>query len=480
MKLRVLFCLSLSIFLAGSVSAATRTFTGVIDELWSNADNWDAIPGVDDKARVHSELPCILDYDAGIIQNYVGEGGNVGHLLLIDGAKLSVRQWTIIGYNGGEVDARHTIEVLDGELNGGHADYPNNGRIHVGRQGYGRLIIDYNGRVNMLHQDLQIGTDNGGDGVVELRGGLLDCGTSRLIASPNANATALVDFSGGVLKQAYSDDRLAEINGWIASGEIIAYDGDGTVLVNQENGDMIVKGLHPLNPTPTDSGSSLPGSIALEWTVDEGTPVDVWFGTKADLSDFEKIVDQQAATTVNVMTVAKQRYFWAVDTYAPGADEPNLGPIFDFQADNQAPSVDAGDDVTTWITDGSVVVALSGTVEDNDVTTTLWTVISEPDDPNSLDAVIADPEALNTTVTLSTPGEYVLQLQADDGEYLGTDTLTINVFSDHCEAAKSLPGWEAIPGDINLDCVVNELDEAIMLENWLNCNGLDCPDPNGL
>jgi hypothetical protein len=340
------------------------------------------------------------------------------------------------------------------------------------------LIIDYSGRVNMLHQELQIGTDNGGDGVVELRGGLLDCGTRRLIVSPNANATARVDLSGGRLKQAYSDDRLAEINGWIASGEIVAYSGDGTVLVEQENGDMIVKGLHPLDPAPTDGGSSVPGSIALEWTVDEGTPVDVWFGTQEDLSDFEKIVDKKTATSVNVTTAAKQRYFWAVDTYAPGAEEPSFGPIFDFYADNIPPHVETGDDVTTWITDGSVTVALTGTVTDVDATTLQWTVVSEPEDPNSPKAEIADPATLETSVTLSALGEYVLELAADDGEYTGSDTMIINVFGDHCEAAKSLAGWQAIPGDINLDCVVDELDEAILLENWLRCNGLDCPDPN--
>ena len=57
------------------------------------------------------------------------------------------------------------------------------------------------------------------------------------------------------------------------------------------------------------------------------------------------------------------------------------------------------------------------------------------------------------------------------------DTATvINVFSDHCEAAKSLPGWTAIPGGINLDCVVDQKDLDDLLEQRLNCNGLDCPD----
>jgi len=94
--------------------------------------------------------------------------------------------------------------------------------------------------------------------------------------------------------------------------------------------------------------------------------------------------------------------------------------------------------------------------------------------------VITDPSAEDTSITLSALGEYVLQLEASDGEYTGSDTLTINVFSDHCEAAKSLPGWTASPGDLNLDCVVDQLDMDILLEQWLECTGLDCPDPNAL
>ena len=45
-------------------------------------------------------------------------------------------------------------------------------------------------------------------------------------------------------------------------------------------------------------------------------------------------------------------------------------------------------------------------------------------------AVIADPTALQTTVTVSAEGTCVLQLEADDGEYTSSDTMTINVYPD--------------------------------------------------
>jgi prepilin-type N-terminal cleavage/methylation domain-containing protein len=40
-------------------------------------------------------------------------------------------------------------------------------------------------------------------------------------------------------------------------------------------------------------------------------------------------------------------------------------------------------------------------------------------------AVIADPAAEQTMVTVFAESTYVLQLEADDGEYTGSDTMTI-------------------------------------------------------
>jgi len=198
MKSRTILGICICLLLAGSLSAATRTFTGAVDQLWSNPDNWDAIPGVDDKARVHSEKPCILDYDAGVISQYVGEGGTIGHLRLVDGAQLSVRTWSIIGYNGGEPDARHTIEVLGGVYNAGHPDWANNGRLFVGREGYAHLIIDYTGVVNILHQAFQVGQSSGGDGIVEIRGGELKLNDNGLTFRAGTNSNASMDFLRGV------------------------------------------------------------------------------------------------------------------------------------------------------------------------------------------------------------------------------------------------------------------------------------------
>ena len=462
----------IALLLTCSLAADTR-FTGAVSDLWSNPDNWNnGLPDADDKVQIEGGALCVLDYDAGVIKHTALEGGNTTHLRLVDGAQVSVRDWSIIGYAGAPEEP-HLLEVLGGVYNA-------NARMFIGFLGSGMLVVDYAGVVNLNAQEFGVGENTGGKGIVELRGGSLNLLSNSglpLRFRAGANSTASMDFSGGVMTQAYTDARAAYVNDHIADGTITAYGGVGTVVVERTEEDvLVVKGLHPFNPVPADGIVVVPGSTRLEWTVDAGTPVDVWFGTTGD--DFTKIVEKQTVASVQVETVKGTRYFWAVDTYAPGAADPNLGPLFDFYADNLAPVVDAGANVTTWLDNGSVEVALTGTVTDADPTTSVWTVVSQPDDPNSADAVIADAAALETTVTLSALGQYVLELQGDDGEYQATDTLTINVYSDGCEAAKSLPDYVPLVGDLDGDCDVDQDDLDLLMENWLKCVALGECDPN--
>jgi len=474
MRSRIVLGVCIGLLLTGTASAAQDRFTGAVSQLWSDPANWTlgVLPGVNDKAQVVDGGFCILDYDAGTITNVAIEGGGTGRLRLVDGAKLAVRDWSIIGYAGAP-EPPHLLEVLGGVYNA-------NARMFIGFQGRGMLVVDYAGVVNLNAQELGIGEDAGGDGTVEVRGGslnLLSTSGLPLRFRAGANSKASMNFHGGVMTQAFSQARADVINTNIANGTIIAYDGEGTVIVEKVKDKLIVKGLHPLNPVPGDGDivGVAPGDLTLSWTVGAGTPVDVWFGTSADLSAAELIVKKQAVTSVTVKVNRKQRYYWGVDTYAPGATDPNYGPIFDFYVDNLPPEVEAGDNVTTWLDKGSVTAAMSATVKDSDPTTSMWTVVTEP---NAGAAVIADPTRLDTTVVLTQIGAYVLKLEATDGEYKGSDTVTINVYADSCEAAKSLPDYVPIPGDINGDCRVNDADLAILQAHWLECNALDCADPN--
>jgi len=69
-------------------------------------------------------------------------------------------------------------------------------------------------------------------------------------------------------------------------------------------------------------------------------------------------------------------------------------------------------------------------------------------------------------------GQYVLKLEAFDGEYTSSDTITINVYNDSCEAARSLPNYQPLVGDLNRDCQVDGVDFALLAEDWLKDNSL--------
>jgi len=245
-----------------------------------------------------------------------------------------------------------------------------------------------------------------------------------------------------------------------------------------------LKATSALNPYPADGGLASAGDVELSWTLPDPcvpgqpVPVDVYFTDDFDaLYQFTdpaaiRVVSQKDVTSVVVQTQPKTRYYWAVDTYIGDPNDPILGPIFSFYADNPPPEVDADKDLVTWLLDGVRTSNLDGAATDDGAYTVQWSVVSEPNDPNNPDAVITDPGAEDTSITMSAIGEYVLQLEASDGEYTGSDTVTINVYSDSCQAARSLPDYVPFPGDLNGDCKVDDLDLDILQEDWLKDNSL--------
>jgi hypothetical protein len=224
--------------------------------------------------------------------------------------------------------------------------------------------------------------------------------------------------------------------------------------------------------------------LTLSWTLPDpcvpGRPVlvDVYFTDNLEsLEQFTnpaaiQVVKARNVTSVVVQTQPKTRYYWAVDVYVGSDHDPIYGPIFSFFADNRPPQVDAGAEVVTWLEGGTRIGNLDATVTDDGAIsayTVHWTVISQPKEGA---AVIEMATAEDTSITLTAPGEYVLQLEAFDGEYSGSDTVTINVYNDSCQAARSLPDYEPLAGDLNGDCRVDDLDLALLKENWLRDNSL--------
>jgi hypothetical protein len=472
-----LICLASFVFMLGlviDVQAAVLNWTGAgVDDLWSTPENWSTgtVPAVGDKARIQA-VPgaTIVNEGATALDMWIGAGQSGD--LTVDGGNLTTVSFIVVAR---QASGEGTLNMISGTITAG-------GNLYVGHTGAGTL--------NMTGGTITAPTiviPHNGTGHVNLDGGVLSAGALNMQQVAGTEIVGTMDVGAGSL--ILNGNDLAVVQGYIDNGWITAYEGQGTLNLEYDDvaDQTTLTALHNLNPFPADRGSVAPGAVELSWTLPDpcvpGDPVavDVYFtdDLQALLMFTDpaaiQVVNQQNLSSVAVQTQAKTRYYWAIDTYIGDPNDPIFGSIFTFMVDNLPPQVDAGANTVTWLVDGMMTKNLDATVTDDEAYTVQWTVVSEPDDPNNPDAVIADPSAEDTSITLSALGEYVLQLEASDGEYAGSDTVTINVYSDGCEAAKSLPDYEPFPGDLNGDCKVDELDLAILEEDWLKDNSLTEP-----
>jgi len=463
--------------LVGNVSADIQFPDTTGDHLWSTPQNWDAgtIPTSADYSRIALLVgPTIAN--EGAVANLLGLGFGGGSVttMTVDGGTLEIITYFQLGLSNG---CEATCDMISGTITAGH--------ILVGDRGSGTLnmtggTITDKGLFRIGHHPTSIGH-------VNLAGGTINTSTFDMRGNAGSVGTMDVRAAGTLI---IDGNNVSTVQGYIDSGWITAYDGKGTPQMDYDvinEGKTTLFATHFLNPNPADGSLVSSGEVELSWTLPDPcvpgqqVPVDVYLTDNLTLleqftdPDAIRIVSNQNTTSIVMQIQSKTRYYWAVDTYVGSGVDPVFGPIFSFLADNIPPKVDAGGDVVTWLVDGVRTKNLGAIVTDDEAYTVQWTVVSEPNDPNSLDAVIADPSADDTSITLSASGEYVLQLEAFDGEYTGSDTVTINVYNDGCEAAQSLPEYEPSPGDLNGDCIVDDLDLAILQEDWLKDNSLTEP-----
>jgi len=478
---RKLMCLTsfvLVLGLVGYVQAQDISWSDATgDHNWFTEANWDLgiLPTSEGITSIESLPGPIIAYNEGAVA-YAGRVYIVNGALTVDGGTLLVNTWLNIAQSG-----TGTLNMYSGTLQ-------TLSNFSVGNAG--SAILNMTGGTINIARTMQIPEKATATGHAKLHGGIINA--NDINVRPTAGGVGTIDMRAATL--IINGDKLAKVQGYIDQGWITAYDGDGTLKLDYDvtnPGKTTVKGVHYLKPNPIDGGSVVHGALELSWTLPDpcvaGEPVlvDVYFTDDWEaLYSFTdpaaiQVVSMQDVNSIVVQSQPKVKYYWAVDTYI-GGDDPNnnpiLGPIFSFTAVNQAPKVDAGPDLLTWPgEDGTRTKDLDATVTDQDAYTVMWTVISEPNDPNNPDAVIADPSAEDTSITLSALGEYVLQLDASDGEKTGSDTVTINVYNDGCEAAQSLPDYVPVVGDLNGDCKVNDVDLALLQENWLKDNSLTEP-----
>jgi hypothetical protein len=359
--------------------------------------------------------------------------------------------------------------------------------LMVGRRGEG--ILDMSGGTINVAADLRIPeeSDNAnieGSGLLNLYGGTIIVGDNLQMRPEKSGKIreGNMNVAGGTL--IIAGNATDTVEAYINNGWITAYDGNGTLNLDFDvtnPGSTTLTATHLLNPNPAHGSTATSRLEKLQWTLPEpnapGAVVtcDVYFGTDPNVEANPKIVTRQAVESVPVTLAPETVYYWAIDPFddSVSTTEPlYLGPIFTFNTFNTAPVVEAGDDIDTWLDGaGPRVVQLNGSASDDgpvDALTYRWTVIAEPN--GSSPAQISDPLVADPTVTVVEPGMYSLQLEVGDGEYTATDTIQVALYADACEHASNQEGFEWIPGDINHDCIVDDLDLAILEDHWLQWN----------
>lgn len=177
------------------------------------------------------------------------------------------------------------------------------------------------------------------------------------------------------------------------------------------------------------------------------------------------------------------RYYWTVDCQVPNAGLID-GMMWDFLVnDNTAPTVDAGPDQVIWLglsgIPGQEVVNLDGITSDDGLPdppatyTVDWTQVD-----NGAPAVVIDPISVDDTyVTITERGDYEFMLTADDGKASASDAVRIVVGDDSCDASHINTGLAYDDGDMNMDCIIDLQDFALLIAtNWLDCTDtlMDC------
>jgi len=413
-KLVYLVSFVLVLTLLGNVSADIQFPDTTGDHLWSTPENWatGALPTLNDGyLRLFTVPgPTIMAGESYVVNGiHLGNTGEVAGELTLQGGNLEVLGALNCGFKG-----PGTINMIDGTL--------------------------------LVPGTLTIARDPGAVGHINLNGGTISA--NNFLMREKEDSVGTMDVRGGMLT--IDGNEISLVQEYIDNGWITAYDGNGMPHLdyNVTNpGLTTLTAVHNLNPDPANRAIVKPGEVELCWTLPDpcvpGQPVsvDVYFTDDLDalwnFTDPEaiKVVSNQNAASVVVQTQTKTRYFWAIDTYIGSDNDPVFGPIFSFVADNAPPFVNAGPDISTFLQDGTRTGPVSGIVTDDGAIqpyTVTWSVVEQPSDADSAlpAAVIADPAALQTTVTVSAEGTYVLQLEANDGEYTSSDTITINVHPD--------------------------------------------------
>jgi hypothetical protein len=286
--------------------------------LWGISNNWSParLPSLDgDTARINSLPGPLIDDVDGECQWLILSDGASASLNMTSGT-LFIFDFVTFADDSGFIIANTPAGAGTFTLDGGLVRTGPGSNVYVGYKGQGTIFMnggtfEIQGLLGIGYCDTGIST---GRGCVYLDGGTITAADFQM-ASP-AGCTGLLDISGGTL--IVDGDKTSLINGYIADGRIVAYDGTGVVAVdyNITNlGQTTVRSLidprQAANPNPAHNEASVPLDVNFSWTGGVGaTSHRVYFGA-ASPGTFQ---GEQDANSYNPPVLdGNTTYYWRVD-----------------------------------------------------------------------------------------------------------------------------------------------------------------------
>jgi len=486
---------------------------------WNDPNNWTLgrIPADDDKVKFYSgTAKCIIDGPVVGGQLVMGDNGDAvapeeNFIHIMPGGNLitgTFGSWHAVGYNR---PAKMIVE------RGGMWDAGDN-HVWVGmKAGSEGSILEINGgtvKTDNNHALQLARQDDGAGGCrVYLNAGVFECGrlaNDDLIRGTNSS----IDIRFGTLIF-HRTNIAAAIQNEVDAGYLTAFGGHGNdgqgseIVITVGNGVTTITATDPMEASPAYGQEDVYyEDVVLSWKNKDpngvsNALVDVWFGQLEEGATepnklgplYNKIVDGKSWSEYMSVIVGELdeetgkyylpagEYYWHVELVNSPNPDP-IGPVYYFTVtDNRTPwNVDAGADVVTWINEPT---PLLGSYEDENTPTVVWTsgdpgVVFSPSDDGGLTST-----AINPTVTVGSAGPVTLTFTVDDGVNPAvSDTVTVDVYEDACQAARTGAGEAANhPADLTgpagvPDCNIDLIDIAVEIAaKWLDDYALTEPVP---
>ena len=293
----------------GNVLADILWDGGGANTLWSTAENWvgDEAPGIDYAAQIDvTGAICLIDSSVTAECKALRVGNdNIGgpSYLTMTGGSLTTSSLggLLLGQNA--EDSEGVFDLSGGTIYARH--------MHVGGHGTGRLNMS-GGTLTITTTAIYIPRFPGGIGHIQLDGGTIE--TPEMIMIDGGT----IDIIGGTL--IIDGDVSSLLSGWIADGWLTAYNGSGSVIIDNSGTPekTIVTGEPPIykahNPFPTDGGASTVNA-QLSWAAGlDAISHNVYFGENSP----PVFVGNQTDTTFDPGTLVKDHiYYWRIDEVTP-------------------------------------------------------------------------------------------------------------------------------------------------------------------